>query len=180
MKRIKTRALALLLSCCLVTIGTIGSCQTAQAAEIVAGGAIVGTLEEILLSFGIFLLPSAMTDQAQSSDWWYSEDGNAALKPYYDDLASEYEKERFKVINGGGGDPQPSPTPVPEQKPEIQPTPIPQVKPGEIPTFDELVAPALAGGAISWASGAWDTMAKAVGNLWDKMFGRASDVSSDC
>lgn len=169
MKRIKTRALALLLSCCLVTIGTVGSYQTAQAAEIVAGGAIVGTLEEILLSFGIFLLPSAMTDQAQSSDWWYSEDGNAALKPYYDDLASEYEKERFKVINGGGGDPQPSPTPVPEQKPEIQPTPIPQVKPGEIPTFDELVAPALAGGAISWASGAWDTMAKAVGNLWDKL-----------
>ena len=168
----------LLLSCCLVTIGTVGSYQTAQAAEIVAGGAIVGTLEEILLSFGIFLLPSAMTDQAQSSDWWYSEDGNAALKPYYDDLASEYEKERFKVINGGGGDPQPSPTPVPEQKPEIQPTPVPEVKPGEIPTFDELVAPALAGGAISWASGAWDTMAKAVGNLWDKMFRRASDVDA--
>lgn len=178
MKRIKTRVLALLLSCCLVTIGTVGSYQTAQAAEIVAGGAIVGTLEEILLSFGIFLLPSAMADQAQSSDWWYSEDGNAALKPYYDDLASEYEKERFKVINGGGGDPQPSPTPVPEQKPEIQPTPVPEVKPGEIPTFDELVAPALAGGAISWASGAWDTMAKAVGNLWDKMFGRASDVDT--
>lgn len=177
MKRIKTRALALLLSCCLVTIGTVGSYQTAQAAEIVAGGAIVGTLEEILLSFGIFLLPSAMTDQAQSSDWWYSEDGNAALKPYYDDLASEYEKERFKVINGGGGDPQPSPTPVPEQKPEIQPTPIPQVKPGEIPTFDELVAPALAGGAISWASGAWDTMAKAVNNFWNKILGKVIDES---
>lgn len=154
----------------------MGSYQEAQASGIVAGGAIVGTLEEILLSFGIFLLPSSMADSAQNSDWWYSEDGNAALKPYYDDLASEYEKERFKVINGGGGDPQPSPTPVPEQKPEIQPTPIPQVKPGEIPTFDELVAPALAGGAISWVSGAWDTMAKAVGNLWDKMFGRASDV----
>lgn len=178
MKRIKTRALALLLSCCLVTIGTVGIYQTAQAAEIVAGGAIVGALEEILLSFGIFLLPSAMTDHAQSSDWWYSEDGNAALKPYYDDLASEYEKERFKVINGGGGGPQPSPTPIPEQKPEIQPTPIPQVKPGEIPTFDELVAPALAGGAISWASGAWDTMAKAVGNLWNKIFGR-SDAKDD-
>ena len=179
MKRIKTRVLALLLSCCLVTIGTVESYQTAQAAGIVAGGAIVGTLEEILLSFGIFLLPSAMADQAQSSDWWYSEDGNAALKPYYDDLASEYEKERFKVINGGGGDPQPSPTPVPEQKPEIQPTPVPEVKPGEIPTFDELVAPALAGGAISWASGAWDTMAKAVGNLWDKFIGRVSNVSSE-
>lgn len=159
-----------------VMCGTLlGSYQEVQASSIVAGGAIVGTLEEILLSFGIFLLPSSMADSAQNSDWWYSEDGNAALKPYYDDLASEYEKERFKVINGGGGDPQPSPTPVPEQKPEIQPTPVPEVKPGDIPTFDELVAPALAGGAISWASGAWDTMAKAVGNLWDKMFGRASD-----
>mgnify|MGYP004532588945 FL=1 len=154
----------------------MGSYQEAQASGIVAGGAIVGTLEEILLSFGIFLLPSSMANSAQNSDWWYSEDGNAALKPYYDDLASEYEKERFKVINGGGGDPQPSPTPVPEQKPEIQPTPIPQVKPGEIPTFDELVAPALAGGAISWASGAWDTMAKAVGNLWDKIFGTVSNA----
>ena len=160
-----------------VMCGTLmGSYQEAQASGIVAGGAIVGTLEEILLSFGIFLLPSSMADSAQNSDWWYSEDGNAALKPYYDDLASEYEKERFKVINGGGGDPQPSPTPVPEQKPEIQPTPVPEVKPGDIPTFDELVAPALAGGAISWASGAWDTMAKAVGNLWDKIFGTVSNV----
>lgn len=179
MKRVIKRTATIVLAITVLCGTVAGSYQNAQASGIVAGGAIVGTLEEILLSFGIFLLPSAMTDQAQSSDWWYSEDGNAALKPYYDDLASEYEKERFKVINGGGGDPQPSPTPVPEQKPEIQPTPIPQVKPGEIPTFDELVAPALAGGAISWASGAWDTMAKAVGNLWDKMFGRASDVSSD-
>lgn len=152
-----------------VLCGTVaGSYQNVQASGIVAGGAIVGTLEEILLSFGIFLLPSAMADQAQSSDWWYSEDGNAALKPYYDDLASEYEKERFKVINGGGGDPQPSPTPVPEQKPEIQPTPVPEVKPGEIPTFDELVAPALAGGAISWASGHGIRWQKAVGNLWTR------------
>ena len=171
MKRIKTRALALLLSCCLVTIGTVGSYQTAQAAEIVAGGAIVGTLEEILLSFGIFLLPSAMTDQAQSSDWWYSEDGNAALKPYYEDLATEYEKERFKVVNGGGNKPQPSPTPEPGTTPEVTPVPT-----GDIPTFDELVAPALAGGAIAWANGAFDVMGKAVGNLWDKIFGTVSDV----
>lgn len=178
MKRVIKRTATIVLAITVLCGTVAGSYQNAQASGIVAGGAIVGTLEEILLSFGIFLLPSAMADQAQSSDWWYSEDGNAALKPYYDDLASEYEKERFKVINGGGGDPQPSPTPVPEQKPEIQPTPVPEVKPGEIPTFDELVAPALAGGAISWASGAWDTMAKAVGNLWDKMFGRASDVDT--
>lgn len=176
MKRVIKRTAAVVLAITVLCGTVAGSYQNAQASGIVAGGAIVGTLEEILLSFGIFLLPSAMADQAQSSDWWYSEDGNAALKPYYDDLASEYEKERFKVINGGGGDPQPSPTPVPEQKPEIQPTPVPEVKPGEIPTFDELVAPALAGGAISWASGAWDTMAKAVGNLWDKIFGTVSDV----
>lgn len=169
MKRIKTRALALLLSCCLVAVGTIGSYQTAQAAEIVAGGALVGTLEEILLSFGLFLLPSSMIDSAQNPDWWYSEDGNAALKPYYEDLATEYEKERFKVINGGGNKPQPSPTPEPGTTPEVTPVPT-----GDIPTFDELVAPALAGGAIAWANGAFDVMGKAVGNLWDKIFGTVS------
>lgn len=169
MKRIKTRALALLLSCCLVTVGTIGSYQTAQAAEIVAGGALVGTLEEILLSFGLFLLPSSMIDSAQNPDWWYSEDGNAALKPYYEDLATEYEKERFKVINGGGNKPQPSPTPEPGTTPEVTPVPT-----GDIPTFDELIAPALAGGAIAWANGAFDVMGKAVGNLWDKIFGTVS------
>lgn len=166
MKRIKTRALALLLSCCLVAVGTIGSYQTAQAAEIVAGGALVGTLEEILLSFGLFLLPSSMIDSAQNPDWWYSEDGNAALKPYYEDLATEYEKERFKVINGGGNKPQPSPTPEPGTTPEVTPVPT-----GDIPTFDELVAPALAGGAIAWANGAFDVMGKAVSNLWNKMIG---------
>lgn len=171
MKRIKTRALALLLSCCLVTVGIVGNYQTAQAAEIVAGGALVGTLEEILLSFGLFLLPSFMIDSAQNPDWWYSEDGNAALKPYYEDLATEYEKERFKVINGGGNKPQPSPTPEPGTTPEVTPVPT-----GDIPTFDELVAPALAGGAIAWANGAFDVMGKAVGNLWDKIFGHASDV----
>lgn len=175
MKRVIKRTAAIVLAITVLCGTVAGSYQNAQASGIVAGGAIVGTLEEILLSFGIFLLPSAMADQAQSSDWWYSEDGNAALKPYYDDLASEYEKERFKVINGGGGNPQPSPTPDAGNTPEPGVTPVP----GEIPTFDELVAPALAGGAISWASGAWDTMAKAVSNLWDKMFGRASDVSSD-
>ena len=171
MKRIKTRALALLLSCCLVAVGTIGSYQTTQAAEIVAGGALVGTLEEILLSFGLFLLPSSMIDSAHNPDWWYSEDGNAALKPYYEDLATEYEKERFKVINGGGNKPQPSPTPEPGTTPEVTPVPT-----GDIPTFDELVAPALAGGAIAWANGAFDVMGKAVGNLWDKICGT---VSSD-
>lgn len=172
MKRVIKRTAAVVLAITVLCGTVAGSYQNVQAAEIVGGGALVGTLEEILLSFGIFLLPSAMADQAQSSDWWYSEDGNAALKPYYDDLASEYEKERFKVINGGGGDPQPSPTPDAGNTPEPGVTPVP----GEIPTFDELVAPALAGGAISWASGAWDTMAKAVSNLWDKIFGTVSDV----
>lgn len=174
MKRIKIRALALLLSCCLVTVGTIGSYQTAQAAEIVAGGALVGTLEEILLSFGLFLLPSSMIDSAQNPDWWYSEDGNAALKPYYEDLATEYEKERFKVINGGGNKPQPSPTPEPGTTPEVTPVPT-----GDIPTFDELVAPALAGGAIAWANGAFDVMGKAVGNLWDKIIGTNAVISKE-
>ena len=173
-KRVIKRTAAVVLAITVLCGTVAGSYQNAQASGIVAGGAIVGTLEEILLSFGIFLLPSAMADQAQSSDWWYSEDGNAALKPYYDDLASEYEKERFKVINGGGGNPQPSPTPEPGTTPEV--TPVPS---GDIPTFDELVAPAFAGGAIAWANGAFDVMGKAVSNLWDKIFGTVSQPVND-
>lgn len=155
-----------------VMCGTVmGSYQETQAAEIVAGEFAFGALEEILLSFGIFLLPTASAGEATDPSYWRN--GNNAQE-YLDYLEKTYNLIRVESMNNPP--PQPSPTPVPEQKPEIQPTPVPEVKPGEIPTFDELVAPALAGGAISWASGAWDTMAKAVGNLWDKIFGTVSNV----
>ena len=113
-----------------------------------------------------------MIKNGSSATWWDT-DGSAALKPYYDDLEQAYEEQRFKVINGGGGqNPQPSPTPAPGSTPIPFPTTVPV--PGDIPTFKELVAPALAGGAavINMTQGAWECMAEAVSSLWNKMIGR--------
>lgn len=170
MKRIRKRLTALLLSCFLAFSGIAGSYQTAQAAEIVAGYTIGQILESILLSFGISIFTTEMIQKGTSATWWDT-DGSAALKPYYDDLEQAYEEQRFKVINGGGGqNPQPSPTPAPGTTPIPFPTTVPV---GDIPTFQELVAPALAGTAafINMTQGAWECMGKAVSSLWDKIIG---------
>lgn len=177
MKRIRKRLTALLLSCFLAFSGIAGSYQTAQAAEIVAGYTIGQILESILLSFGISIFTTEMIQKGTSATWWDT-DGSAALKPYYDDLEQAYEEQRFKVINGGGGqNPEPSQTPSPGTTPIPFPTTVPV---GDIPTFQELVAPALAGTAafINMTQGAWECMAEAVSSLWNKMMGRVDNVDS--
>ena len=153
----------------MLVISIFGSYQTAQAAEIVAGYTIGQILESILLSFGISIFTTEMIQKGTSATWWGT-DGSAALKPYYDDLEQAYEEQRFKVINGGGGqNPEPSPTPAPGTTPIPFPTTVPVA--GDIPTFQELVAPALAGTAafINMTQGAWECMGAAVSSLWDKI-----------
>ena len=86
----------------MLVIGIFGSYQTAQAAEIVAGYTAGQILESILLGFGISIFTTEMVQKGTSAAWWDT-DGSAALKPYYDDLEQAYEEQRFKVINGGGG-----------------------------------------------------------------------------
>lgn len=171
MKSIKKKLVAVVLAVNMLVIGIFGSYQTAQAAEIVAGYGAAQILESILLSFGISIFTADMIKNGSNATWWDT-DGSAALKPYYDDLEQAYEEQRFKVINGGGGqDPQPSPTPAPGNTPIPFPTTAPV--PGDIPTFKELVAPALAGTAavINMTQGAWECMSKAVSSLWNKMMG---------
>ena len=179
MKRIKKKLVAVVLAVNMLVIGIFGSYQTAQAAEIVAGYGAAQILESILLSFGISIFTADMIKNGSNATWWDT-DGSAALKPYYDDLEQAYEEQRFKVINGGGGqDPQPSPTPAPGNTPIPFPTTAPV--PGDIPTFKELVAPALAGTAavINMTQGAWECMSKAVSSLWDKMMGVVHPTLSD-
>lgn len=95
----------------MLMIGIFGSYQTAQAAEIVAGYGAAQILESILLSFGISIFTADMIQKGTSATWWGT-DGSAALKPYYDDLEQAYEEQRFKVINGGGGN---NPNPLQRQ-----------------------------------------------------------------
>lgn len=161
----------------MLVIGIFGSYQTAQATALAAPG-IAEVLESILLGFGISIFTADTIKNGTSAAWWDT-DGSAALKPYYDDLEQAYEEQRFKVINGGGGqNPEPSPTPAPGNTPIPFPTTVPV--PGDIPTFKELVAPALAGTAavINMTQGAWECMAEAVSSLWNKMMGRP-DVNVD-
>ena len=172
MKRIKKKLVAVILAVNMLVIGIFGSYQTAQAAEIVAGYGAAQILESILLSFGISIFTADVIKNGSSATWWDT-DGSAALKPYYDDLEQAYEEQRFKVINGGGGqNPEPSPTPAPGNTPIPFPTTVPV--PGDIPTFKDLVASALAGGAavINMTQGAWECMGKAVSSLWNKSLGR--------
>lgn len=172
MKRIKKKLVAVILAVNMLVIGIFGSYQTAQAAEIVAGYGAAQILESILLSFGISIFTADVIKNGSSATWWDT-DGSAALKPYYDDLEQAYEEQRFKIINGGGGqNPEPSPTPAPGNTPIPFPTTVPV--PGDIPTFKELVASALAGGAavINMTQGAWECMGKAVSSLWNKSLGR--------
>lgn len=166
MKKIRKSLVAVILTFTVVTGTVSGGYQMVMAASIAVPTA-ASVLESILLSFGIMLLPSALISDASNPSWW--EDGSAALDPYYEQLEKEYNLVRYQVINGGGGNPQPSPSPEPGV------TPVP----GDIPTFSELVAPALAGGAISWASGAWETMGKAISNWWDRVLGRVESNPSD-
>ena len=145
LKRIKKKLVAVILAVNMLVIGIFGSYQTAQAAEIVAGYTAGQILESILLGFGISIFTTEMVQKGTSAAWWDT-DGSATLKPYYDDLEQAYEEQRFKVINGGGGqNPELSPTPAPGNTPIPFPTTVPV--PGDIPTFKELVAPALAGTA---------------------------------
>lgn len=168
--------MAVILAVNMLVIGIFGSYQTAQAAEIVAGYGAAQILESILLSFGISIFTADMIKNGSNATWWDT-DGSAALKPYYDDLEQAYEEQRFKVINGGGGqNPKPSPTPAPGNTPIPFPTTVPV--PGDIPTFKELVAPALAGTAavINMTQGAWECMGKAVSSLWDKIVGQSDKL----
>ena len=169
MKRIKKKLVAVILAVNMLVIGIFGSYQTTQAAEIVAGYGAAQILESILLSFGISIFTADMIKNGSSATWWDT-DGSAALQPYYDDLEQAYEEQRFKVINGGGGqNPEPSPTPAPGNTPIPFPTTVPV--PGDIPAFKELVAPALAGTAafINMTQGAWECMGKAVSSFGIKL-----------
>lgn len=149
-----------------VMCGTVaGSYQEAQAAEIVAGIGALEIIEGILLSFGISVMTSEMIgtltkdpDAAKQEEW---NEIQAAF--WQDQLEAQYEAARKKKMEA------PSPTPEPDD----------DNKDKTIPTFKELMQKYKDTGKIVLGSaagyGVWDCMKEAVGNLWDKMFGRASD-----
>ena len=172
MKKLRKSVVAVLLTVSILAGTMWGNYQETKAAGIVAGYSALQVLQGIFAAFGFVGITADMINRVTSSDWWT--DGSSALQPYYDDLASEYEKTRFEIINGGLK-PQPSVTPEPNPSPLPSSAPAPDPKP-EIPTFKELTDVGLTAGFLHLTQDTWDCLSKAVGKLWDKILGRAQNV----
>lgn len=134
MKRIKTRLLALLLSCCLVTVGTVTPCRQAQAAEIVVGGmttaewiASIAASAGIAISFSDLLgKPREDVRDWDSYDWGKLLDDPATQKQIdeTDKKIEEYYNNAVKdwyVKHGGQLSPSPAPTTTPQPPVTVAP-----------------------------------------------------------
>ena len=134
MKRIKTRLLALLLSCCLVTVGTVTPCRQAQAAEIVAGMETIQWILSIGASVGITISISDLLGKPRDDvrDWDNYDWGNLLDDPATQKQIDETDKKIEEYYNNAvkdwyvkhGGQLSPSPAPTTKPQPPVTVAPI--------------------------------------------------------
>ena len=134
MKRIKTRLLALLLSCCLVTVGTVTPCRQAQAAEIVAGMETMQWILSIGASAGITISISDLLGKPRDDvrDWDNYDWGNLLDDPATQKQIDETDKKIEEYYNNAvkdwyvkhGGQLSPSPAPTTKPQPPVTVAPI--------------------------------------------------------
>lgn len=134
MKRIKTRLLALLLSCCLVTVGTVTPCRQAQAAEVVAGMETIQWILSIGASVGITISISDLLGKPRDDvrDWDNYDWGNLLDDPATQRQIDETDKKIEEYYNNAvkdwyikhGGQLSPSPAPTTKPQPPVTVAPI--------------------------------------------------------
>lgn len=134
MKRIKTRLLALLLSCCLVTVGTITPCRQAQAAEVVAGMETIQWILSLGASVGITISISDLLGKSRDDvkDWDSYNWGNLLDDPATQKQIDETDKKIEEYYNNAvkdwyvkhGGQLSPSPAPTTTPQPPVTVAPI--------------------------------------------------------
>ncbi len=134
MKRIKTRLLALLLSCCLVTVGTVTPCRQTQAAEIVAGMETIQWILSIGASVGITISISDLLGKPRDDvrDWDNYDWGNLLDDPATQKQIDETDKKIEEYYNNAvkdwyvkhGGQLSPSPAPTTKPQPPVTVAPI--------------------------------------------------------
>ena len=134
MKRIKTRLLALLLSCCLVTVGTVTPCRQAQAAEVVAGMETIQWILSIGASLGITISISDLLGKPRDDvrDWDNYDWGNLLDDPATQKQIDETDKKIEEYYNNAvkdwyvkhGGQLSPSPAPTTTPQPPVTVAPI--------------------------------------------------------
>ena len=134
MKRIKTRLLALLLSCCLVTVGTVTPCRQAQAAEVVAGMETARWIISIAASAGFTVELAHLVGKSRDEvkDWDSYDWGNLLDDPATQKQIDDADKKIEEYYNNAvkdwyvkhGGQLSPSPAPTTKPQPPVTVAPI--------------------------------------------------------
>ena len=142
MKSIKIRVVALLLSCCLAVMGTVGSYEKVQAADIAvsAGAAGLEWLYTLLMSAGVSVgLSDLLGKSSKDLDNWdwgdlldepatqkQIDDTDKKINEYYDNAVKDWYQK-----HGGSL----SPTPVPSESPQ-PPVTVAPVNPDDVKPLD--------------------------------------------
>lgn len=134
MKRIKTCLLALLLSCCLVTVGIVTPCRQAQAAEVVAGMETIDFLISLAASAGFTIGVADLLGKSRDEvkDWDSYDWGNLLDDPASQKQIDDTEKQIEDYYNNAvkdwyvkhGGQLSPSPAPTTTPQPPVTVAPI--------------------------------------------------------
>ena len=134
MKSIKTRLLALLLSCCLVTVGTVTPCRQAQAAEVVVGMETARWIISIAASAGFTVELAHLVGKSRDEvkDWDKYDWGNLLDDPATQKQIDEADKKIEEYYNNAvkdwyvkhGGQLSPSPAPTTTPQPPVTVAPI--------------------------------------------------------
>lgn len=135
MKRIKTRALALLLSCSVLATGIVGGYEKVQAADLSAGalqyGADLSFLEGLFMSAGAGALGLDMLLKTKNdiNNWDWGEvldspasqgqidKANETIEKLYNNAVKDWHEKH-------GGSSDPTPTPLPDVSPPVTVAPI--------------------------------------------------------
>lgn len=134
MKSIKTRLLALLLSCCLAMVGTVTPCRQAQAAEVVVGMETARWIISIAASAGFTVELAHLVGKSRDEvkDWDKYDWGNLLDDPATQKQIDEADKKIEDYYNNAvkdwyvkhGGQLSPSPAPTTTPQPPVTVAPI--------------------------------------------------------
>lgn len=181
MKRIKTRALTLLLSCSVLATGIVGGYEKVQAASLSAGAALAGEslsfLESLFMAGGMSLgLDMILKTQNDINNWDWGEvldspasqgqidKANETIEKLYNNAVKDWHEKH-------GGSSDPTPTPLPDVSPPVTVAPInpDDVAPPE--DWGTLKKNAQDKGILALGAATAYCVKEAVKGWWDDIFG---------
>lgn len=182
MKKVKIRIVALLLSCCLAVLGTVGSYEKVQAAEVVAGMGTLEWLYTFFMSVGFTAGAADLLNQSSDEELWNYWDEWHKL-PNQEELDAAEEKisklyygatEAYKKNHGGGSL---SPTPVPSQIPD-PPVTVKPVNPEDLEPLDWATIKQKTGdtGFLAMSAATAYCLREAVKGWWDDIMKTDSEI----